>query len=317
MMYNQNTSKSRLLRALVIAPALGGALLVTNLTAVADVVDMAGESTLTEVTDHKDSNYPAVEQEQSSIPATTPTAPEAKTENSTTVSTKMTPIISDEPKTDFTIIAYGTTNEDEKTTKDETENPDTQTTVSASTEGTVYSVVDVMPQYPGGEMELMKYLASSIRYPKDAQENGINGRVLIQFVIDKNGKATSPEIVKGVSPSIDEEAKRVVLSLPDFEPGRLDGKPVNVSFTLPLVFKLAKKQASDNKDRSSNGFSVKEAMAKGVKVILDGKEIDNIDDIDPKNIKSIDVIKNESDKYPNGAIIITSKDSNEETVPLH
>lgn len=104
--------------------------------------------------------------------------------------------------------------------------------------GQVFDVVEEMPQYPGGMEALMSYLGENMKYPADAEKNKIEGRVIISFVIDKEGNVKDAEVVRSVSPSIDAEALRVVNGMPQWIPGKQKGKPVNVKYTLPLSFRL-------------------------------------------------------------------------------
>lgn len=105
-------------------------------------------------------------------------------------------------------------------------------------DGEIFRVVEQMPQFPGGDAALMKYIANKVRYPQIAKEYGIEGRVFVTFVIDKKGKVKDVEIIKGVDPNLDKEAKRVIESLPKFTPGKQRGKAVRVQFTVPISFKL-------------------------------------------------------------------------------
>ena len=100
------------------------------------------------------------------------------------------------------------------------------------------TVVDVMPQYPGGERELLKFIAQSIKYPTDAQEAGVQGRVICSFVVDKKGNIVEPKIIRGIDPSLDAEALRVIGMMPRWTPGRQDGKAVRVLYTVPITFRL-------------------------------------------------------------------------------
>ena len=95
-----------------------------------------------------------------------------------------------------------------------------------------------MPSFPGGMGELMKFLGNNIKYPAVAQENGIQGRVIIQFVIEKDGSVANPVVVKGVDPALDKEALRVVKSMPKWTPGKQRGKAVRVKYTVPVTFRL-------------------------------------------------------------------------------
>lgn len=102
----------------------------------------------------------------------------------------------------------------------------------------VFFIVEDMPEFPGGEMALRTYIANAIKYPVIAQENGIQGKVYVTFVVGKDGSVGDAKIARGVDPSIDKEALRVVNSLPKWKPGKQRGKPVNVSYTVPINFVL-------------------------------------------------------------------------------
>jgi len=105
-------------------------------------------------------------------------------------------------------------------------------------EAEVFFIVEDMPEFPGGDLALRKYIANSIKYPVIAQENGIQGKVYVTFVVGKDGKVNNARIARGVDPSLDKEALRVVNSLPVWKPGKQRGKPVNVSYTVPINFVL-------------------------------------------------------------------------------
>ncbi len=100
------------------------------------------------------------------------------------------------------------------------------------------TVVDVMPQYPGGDHELLKFIAQSIKYPMEAQEAGMQGRVICSFVVDKKGNIVEPKVIRGIDPSLDAEALRVIGMMPRWTPGRQDGKAVRVLYTVPITFRL-------------------------------------------------------------------------------
>ncbi|WP_279168726.1 energy transducer TonB [Muribaculum intestinale] len=105
-------------------------------------------------------------------------------------------------------------------------------------ENKVFTAVEQMPQFPGGEAELMKYIQKNLKYPPVAMENNIQGRVVVQFVVTKTGKIGEVKVARGRDPDLDKEAVRVVKSLPDFIPGKMNGQSVNVWYTLPITFKL-------------------------------------------------------------------------------
>lgn len=102
----------------------------------------------------------------------------------------------------------------------------------------VFDMVEEMPAYPGGMEELMKFLQTHVKYPKEAEEKGQQGRVLVTFVVEKNGSITNAKVVKSVSPELDAEALRVVKSMPNWTPGKQRGEAVRVKFTIPIVFRL-------------------------------------------------------------------------------
>jgi periplasmic protein TonB len=102
----------------------------------------------------------------------------------------------------------------------------------------VFIIVEEMPEFPGGEAALRAHIAKSIEYPVIAQENGIQGKVYVTFVVDKDGGVSDAKVVRGVDPSLDKEALRVVMALPKWKPGKQRGKPVRVSYTVPISFVL-------------------------------------------------------------------------------
>jgi TonB family protein len=102
----------------------------------------------------------------------------------------------------------------------------------------IFFLVDTMPEFPGGKTALKKYIAEHIKYPSDAHDNGIEGTVYVQLLIDKSGSVRDPKIIKPVFPSLDKEAIRVVQSFPRWEPGKQNGAKVNVQLFLPIKFKL-------------------------------------------------------------------------------
>ncbi len=104
--------------------------------------------------------------------------------------------------------------------------------------GKVFLVVEEMPSFPGGEEKLMEYLRSKIKYPTIARENGITGRVYVSFIVDKDGKIKDVKKLRGIGGGCDEEALRVVSTMPDWKPGRQNGRNVTVQYNLPVNFNL-------------------------------------------------------------------------------
>ena len=105
-------------------------------------------------------------------------------------------------------------------------------------EDIIHVSVEVMPEFPGGTAALMKYLGSNIKYPTISQEAGSQGKVIVQFVVDKDGAISNPEVVRGIDPYLDKEAIRVISSMPKWKPGVQNGKKVRVKYTVPVVFRL-------------------------------------------------------------------------------
>ncbi len=193
---------------------------------------------------------------------------------------------------------------------------------SKSPDGNVFDVVEEMPVFPGGAVAMMDFFMKNMKYPKDAMEAKQEGRVIAQFVVEKDGSISGSHIVKSVSPSLDAEALRIVNAMPNWTPGRQNGKPVRVKYTAPLSFKL--KGDADNAD---DGGVVKETIekdlamkVKNLVIVVDGKEVPEgeINNYlsSPEKIQSITVIKDMAKVkalYGNavngkqGAIIITTK----------
>ncbi|MCK4663484.1 MAG: energy transducer TonB [Bacteroidales bacterium] len=102
----------------------------------------------------------------------------------------------------------------------------------------IFFIVEDMPEFPGGDLELRKFIAQNVKYPEIAKENGIQGKVFIQFVVNKKGLVEKVKVMRGVDPSLDKEAIRVILSMPKWKPGKQRGKAVKVSYTVPINFQL-------------------------------------------------------------------------------
>lgn len=322
-MYNPKTSRTRRLRALVLAPALGGALFVTNIPAVADVFDSVSDASFV-LADDKVSQNPVYEQPMAVIDDAV-AADAAATVDEMTAEKRgqvMPAVVSQSESA----VAHKDDNDGEKVGGQINEitvvgylNPPEGNSAGpeevrgringSDDDDRVFSVVDKAPMYPGGQLELMKFVSKNIRYPKDAHDDSIQGRVILQFVVAKNGKVTSPKIIRGVCPSIDAEAKRVVMMLPDFIPGEMSGKPVAVEYTLPILFKLTPaKPAREKEEAPAFTVTSKDLKTQGVAMYVDGKRVYSIDDIDPKTIERIDVVKSDP-RHPDGAVYVKLKDS--------
>ena len=102
----------------------------------------------------------------------------------------------------------------------------------------VLEKAEVMPEFPGGEQAMMKFVSENVQYPEEAKEKEISGRVLVGFIVEKDGSVNEVKIVQGIGGGCDEEAVRVVKAMPKWKPGKQDGKTVRVSYTMPFFFKM-------------------------------------------------------------------------------
>ena len=174
--------------------------------------------------------------------------------------------------------------------------------------GDLYDIVEVMPKFPGGPSEMMKYLAKNIRYPEAAKKAKTQGRVVVQFVVDAEGNVTNPSVIHGVDKELDAEAVRVVSGMPRWTPGMQDGKAVAVRYAVPIMFNLLKTQPGGKGARL--GADGKEPL-----IVVDGKEMTDFDitSLDPSTIESIHVLKDEAsiepygEKGKNGVILVNLK----------
>ena len=202
----------------------------------------------------------------------------------------------------------------------------------------VFDVVEVPPVFAGGEKAMFEYLSKNIRYPVEAQKQKIQGRVVVQFVVNDEGKVSSAKIVNSIDTYLDAEALRIINAMPDWTPGKQGGKNVSVRYVLPIQFKLQGNEKTespakslsvkvaevDSKDSQDSGVDIMTTkttttttskLGSDVLVVLDGIIIPNsqLKDIDPKDIESMSVLKDKSatelygEKGKNGVIIITSK----------
>lgn len=109
---------------------------------------------------------------------------------------------------------------------------------TTSAKGDVYEIVEKNPEFPGGQAALMQFLSKNTKYPAEAQKAGKQGRVLLQMIIDKEGNITNLKVAQGVDPLLDAEALRVIGSMPKWKPGTQKGMPVNVRYTIPVMFRV-------------------------------------------------------------------------------
>ena len=113
-----------------------------------------------------------------------------------------------------------------------------QKTVVSEKDKKVYDVVEQLPEYPGGMPAMIDFLQTNMKYPKDAEKQKVEGRVLVMFIVETDGSVSDVKVARNVFPSLDEEAVRVVEAMPKWIPGKEKGKAVRVKFTLPVVFRL-------------------------------------------------------------------------------
>ena len=213
--------------------------------------------------------------------------------------------------------------------EEEKKQPVAKEEVKQTEEEVIFQVVEQMPEFPGGMSEAMKFLAKNIKYPVAAQQAKIEGRVIVQFVVGKDGSISDVHTVRSVSPELDAEAIRVVSMMPKWNPGKQRGKAVSVSYTMPIMFRLQSPAPKAVEAETAGYLSVdlkvdKEAdpgnvdmvkkilrskyagvvrfIVKGDKsplIIVDGKEMgtgfDAMKEIPVDQIKSISVMKSEND----------------------
>ena len=184
----------------------------------------------------------------------------------------------------------------------------------------VFDVVEVMPQFPGGAPALMQYLSQNIRYPKEAMESDTQGRVIVSFVVCKDGSICNAKVVKSVSPALDAEGLRVISSMPNWTPGTQKGQPVNVKYVVPISFRLDGSKTNNNTKvlqaaSAGNVFLTTGDPAKTPLIILNGKEVpsENLKSIASDDVESISVLKEDAatktygEKAKDGVLIITTK----------
>ena len=200
------------------------------------------------------------------------------------------------------------------------------TEVSRKLQGTaVFEVVEEMPEFPGGVDAMMEYLQKELRYPESAKEKGIQGRVTVQFIIDKEGNVTNSKVTRSVDKDMDTEAIRLVKAMPKWKPGMQKGKAVAVKYTVPVVFRLEGGKTVNSQVTVNS--KVSEFSVQGMNnplYIVDGKEVTSsiLSALDVNKIESMTVLKNESatevygEKGKNGVILITLKGSAEKSITL-
>lgn len=185
-------------------------------------------------------------------------------------------------------------------------------TVGASKDdGRVFDVVEEQPRYPGGTNALMTYLRDNIKYPAEAAKAGIQGKVIVQFVIGKDGTVRDVKPIRNISPELDAEAVRVVAAMPKWVPGYQRGEAVNVRYTLPVNFRMD--GGPDSESQKAAGSNI--AFSDDVYYVVDGVHVSaaELKKISADKINSIEVFKGESavekfgEQAKNGAIVVSTK----------
>ena len=182
-----------------------------------------------------------------------------------------------------------------------------------------FATVEVKPTFNGGTAnEFSKWVNENLKYPQAAKDAGIQGRVVLQFTVYPDGSVRDTKVLRGVNPDLDAEALRVVSASPDWTPGYVNGKPVKVTYTFPVIFQLSGKKtepktASIHVTGEANDVFIRGALADSVLFVLDGKIVPSRKDINLETIESIQVLKDEKaiEKYGEkgryGVIEFTSK----------
>lgn len=178
----------------------------------------------------------------------------------------------------------------------------------------VYDITEEPPSFPGGQAAMKTYLARNIKYPPTAMKNKIEGRVILQFVVRADGSISDTHVMRSISPELDAEAVRVIANMPKWNPGKQDGKPVNVKFTIPVSFKLdaGKTQPDGLKGNvvkiNGKNYVPDDTQAISLKgspyYVVDGKHVEDISNIKPDQIDQINVYKDAkstTDKYGDAA----------------
>lgn len=334
MMYDGQTSPLRRLRSLILVPALGVAFFVADLDVVASVIAETAGATFgrglpfgAEADD--DPAMPAMLPEagtepdersgQPSVAADEPVIPEVesveKKESRTDEAGRQSADdgIADERITDDAGESQAAAGDATERSDDasDVKIPDATVTdggdrSAADSDDRIFTVVEQKPRFPGGERALLMFVTNNLRYPAEAFDAGIEGRVVIQFVVGKDGYVGDVRVIRSIEPSLDAEAVRVAKMIPRFSPGRLNGKPAAVWYTLPVTFKIKRESPSDPVDTKIvepyhiQNFSLeidgRKANLDDVEVYIDGVLMADgeraIASVDTRRIASIDVFKN-------------------------
>ena len=189
-----------------------------------------------------------------------------------------------------------------------------------------YDVVDEMPQFPGGPYALFEFISKNIQYPKEAEDANLQGRVIVSFVVEKDGSVSNAKVVRPIDPLLDAEALRVVNSMPKWIPGKQNGEAIRIKYTVPVTFRLEDgiKGADDPLIERSTAYIAGYYAAKNglpptlqSLILVDGKEVsyDELGKIKGESIDHMDVLKDKSaiekygEKAKGGVILITTKEN--------
>ena len=193
-----------------------------------------------------------------------------------------------------------------------------------------YDVVEKMPQFPGGTGKLFEFLSKNVKYPAEAENNDVQGRVIVTFVVEKDGEISNAKVVKSIHPALDAEALRVINSMPNWTPGMQNGEAVRVKYTVPVTFRLQGKDSNigDAKSELGRGANVLAEMvvvgfgkqddaasAKQPLFVVDGVAMDyeKVRGINPDNISGMEILKDKAaiekygEKAKNGVVVIHTK----------
>ena len=189
-----------------------------------------------------------------------------------------------------------------------------------TTKAIPFSLLEVKPTFQGGEAgtSFSKWVNENLKYPQAAKDAGVQGRVTLQFIVYPDGKVRETKVLRGAHPDLDAEALRVVSASPDWTPGYVNGEPVKVTYTFPVIFQLSGKKtepktASIHVTGEANDIFIRGALADSVLFVLDGKVVPSRKDINLEDIESIQVLKEEKalEKYGEkgryGVVEFTSK----------
>ncbi len=159
----------------------------------------------------------------------------------------------------------------------------------------VYDVVDEMPSFPDGMSALSGFIYTNLRYPEEAARENITGRVVVSMTIEKDGTVTNPVVSKSVNPLLDNEALRVVRAMPKWNPGRLEGRPVSVRYTIPITFKI---------EGEAEAKPSKTSLPRDIAYFIDGKRVtgDDVKTLKPSSIASVDMLKDKKSLRKYGVV---------------